>query len=138
LLKHGRHFRLDSGAKVVVGRNEAENKRLDELAREDDVLCKPVEVMGPVAVLRSKKKTKKDIEIAARIAARYSDAQAGKPVKLDCAGKTLSVKPYMDEDFAAWRVRVQETKPEEPAAGPAAEAPKKRRGKPAKRSAVER
>ena len=138
LLKHGRHFRLDSGAKVVVGRNESENKRLDELAREDDVLCKPVEVMGPVAILRSKKKTKKDIEIAARIAARYSDAQAGKSVKFDCAGKTLSVKPYKDEDFAAWRVRVQETKPEEPAAGPAAEAPKKRRGKPAKRSAVER
>jgi len=57
LLKYGRHFRLDSGAKVVVGRNESENKRLEALAREDDVLCKPVEVMGPVAILRSQKRS---------------------------------------------------------------------------------
>ncbi len=132
LLKYGRHFRLDSGAKVVVGRNEAENKRLGELAREDDVICKPVDDMGPVAILRSKKKTKKDTEIAARISARYSDATAGQSVKLDCAGKVLSVKPYKDEDFVAWRVRVQETEPTEPESAPAAEVPKRKRGKAAK------
>jgi tRNA-specific 2-thiouridylase len=129
LLKYGRHFRLDSGAKVVVGRNEAENKRLEELARADDVLCRPAEVMGPVAILRSRKKTKKDTEIAARICARYSDAPAGKPTGLVCAGKKVSVKPYKDEDFAAWRVQVQESKTAEPAPEPAAQTPKKRRGK---------
>ena len=132
LLKHGRHFRLESGAKVVVGRNEAENKRLEELAREDDIVCKPVEVMGPVAILRSQKKTKKDTEIAARICARYSDAPAGKAVKLTCGGKSVSVKPYKDEDFAAWRVQVQVSRPSEPAPAPVAEAPKKRRGKASK------
>jgi len=135
LLKHGRHFRLDSGAKVVVGRNESENKRLEELAREDDILCRPAEVMGPVAILRSKKKTKKDTEIAARITARYSDTPVGKPVKLECAGKTLSVKPYKDEDFAAWRVQAQETKSAEPAPKPEAETRKKRRGKRGEKSA---
>ena len=129
LLKYGRHFRLDSGAKVVVGRNEAENKRLEALAREDDTLCKPVEVMGPVAILRSRKKTKKDTEIAARITARYSDVPAGKSVKFECAGKSLSVKPYKDEDFAAWRVQAQESKTAEPMAAPVAANPRKRRGK---------
>ena len=131
LLKYGRHFRLDSGAKVVVGRNEAENKRLEGLAREDDVLCKPVEVMGPVAILRSQKKTKKDTEIAARITARYSDTPAGKSVKLECAGKTLSVKPYKDEDLVAWRVQAQQTKSSEPVpvSEPAPETEKKHRGK---------
>ncbi len=118
LLKHGRHFRLDSGAKVVVGRNESENRRLEQLAREDDILCKPVDVMGPVTILRSHKKTKKDTEIAARMTARYSDAPAGKAVKIECAGKALSVKPYKDEDFAGWRVQAQETKPAEPAPKP--------------------
>jgi tRNA-specific 2-thiouridylase len=132
LLKYGRHFRLESGAKVVVGRNEAENKKLEELARADDVLCKPAEVMGPVAILQSRKKTKKDTEIAARICARYSDAPAGKPTKLVCAGKTVSVKPYKDEDFAAWRVQVQEPKTAEPAPAPSAKKAKKRRGKAAK------
>lgn len=132
LLKHGRHFRLDSGAKVVVGRNEAENKRLEALVRPDDVLCKPVEVMGPVAILRSLKKTKKDTDIAARMAARYSDVPAGKSAKIECAGKSLSVKPYKDGDLAAWRVQVQESKIAEPVPEPVAEPPKKRRGKAAK------
>ena len=90
-----------------------------------------LEVMGPVAILRSKKKTKKDIEIAARIAARYSDVPAGKAMKLKCAGKALSVKPYKDEDFAAWRVQAQETKSAEPVAEPkpATETARKHRGK---------
>ena len=97
-------------------------------------MCKPVDVMGPVAILRSQKKTKKDTEIAARICARYSDAPAGKPVKLTCAGKTVSVKPYKDEDFVAWRVQVQDSKKVEPAPAPApaAEAPKKKRGRASK------
>jgi tRNA U34 2-thiouridine synthase MnmA/TrmU len=110
LLKYGRHFRLESGAKAVIGRNEAENNRLEQLAREEDLVCKPAEVMGPVAVLRSKKKTKKDTEITARMCARYSDAPAGKAVKILCGGKGVSVKPYEDEDFVAWRVQVIETK----------------------------
>ncbi len=130
LLKHGRHFRLDSGAKVVVGRNESENKRLAELARPDDCLCGPAEVMGPVAILRSPKKTtKKDTEIAARITARYSDAPVGKSVKINCAGKVLSVKAYKDEDFAAWRVRAQDSKAAKPAQAAAAKTPEKQHGK---------
>ena len=38
LLKYGRHFRLDSGAKVVVGRNEEENKALLKFFGKDDIL----------------------------------------------------------------------------------------------------
>ncbi len=85
--------------------------------------------MGPVAILRSQKKTKKDTEIAARITARYSDAPAGKPVKVECAGRGLSVKAYKDEDFAAWRVRVQETKVAKPDPAAAAKTSEKKRGK---------
>jgi tRNA-specific 2-thiouridylase len=129
LLKYGRHFRLDSGAKVVVGRNESENKRLEELAGPEDYVCKPAEVMGPVAILRSQKKTKKDTEIAARMIARYSDAPAGKPVKVECAGRVLSVKPYKDEDFAAWRVSVQDANTVKPTPAAAEKTPEKQRGK---------
>ncbi len=105
LLRHGRHFRLDSGAKVVVGRNEAENAEIEKLARETDVVCRPVSVMGPVVLYRAAKVTKKDTEIAARLCARYSDAPPGKPVKIACADRELSVKPFADEDIAAWRVK---------------------------------
>ena len=115
LLKVGRHFRLDSGAKVVIGRNEQENRTLEALARPEDVVCKPVEVMGPSVLLRAKKQTKKDSEIAVRIGARFSDAPDGKAVKFACGDKTVSVKPYADEDMTAWRVQyVEPPKPEPP------------------------
>ncbi|MCK4272394.1 tRNA 4-thiouridine(8) synthase ThiI, partial [bacterium] len=38
LLKVGRHLRLDDGFKMVVGRNQSENKRLGELCAPDDLL----------------------------------------------------------------------------------------------------
>ncbi|MEO0080354.1 MAG: hypothetical protein ABIK44_06745, partial [candidate division WOR-3 bacterium] len=108
MLKLGRHFRLASGAKVVVGRNETENRQLEGLAGAGDLVCRPVSVVGPVVILRSKKRTKKDTEIAARICARYSDSQPGKTVKVLCGEQELSVKPYKDEEIAAWFVKVAE------------------------------
>ncbi len=104
LLRCGRHFRLDSGAKVVVGRNERENGRLEELATDGDLVCRPVDVMGPVAVLRAKRKTKKDTEIAARICARYSDGEKKRAVKVDCGGKELKARPSAAKDIERWRV----------------------------------
>ncbi|MBM3315241.1 DUF814 domain-containing protein [candidate division WOR-3 bacterium] len=119
LLKHGRHFRLESGAKVVVGRNKAENAVIEGLATADDLLCRPQEVMGPVVVLRAKKKTKKDTDIAARICARYSDSEPGESVKVVCGDKVLSVRPWSDGDIEPLRVQVP---PEEPATAAAVEA----------------
>jgi len=109
LLKHGRHFRLESGARVVVGRNEFENARLEQLVREKDVLCRPLEVAGPVALLRSGRITKKDIETCARICARYCDSDSGKSVKFVTAGKEFSVKALPDTELARWRVRAPDS-----------------------------
>ena len=108
LMRLGRHFRLESGAKVIVGRNEKENKAIEGLAQPEDTILRPTEVMGPVAILRSAKKTKKDTEIAARITARYSDGAEGKAVKVDAGGKVLSIKAYADADIESWRIKAGE------------------------------
>lgn len=50
ILKTGRHFRFN-GSKVVVGRDEGENKRLKALAGPADLVVEPVEFPGPVAVV---------------------------------------------------------------------------------------
>ena len=74
LLKYGRHFRLSSGSKVIVGRNEKENsiilafKDLSSICLEADI------VPGPITLLlRSTGKT--DLENAASICLRYSDCE---------------------------------------------------------------
>lgn len=53
LLKIGRHFRLNDKAKLIVGRNEKENERILNLARENDYLFMPTEELaGPTSLGR--------------------------------------------------------------------------------------
>jgi len=72
LLKLGRHFRLLPRSKLIVGRNEEENKKLLNLAQEDDILFRPQYVKGPVGLGRLDF-DEKTIFLASQIIARYSD-----------------------------------------------------------------
>lgn len=74
LLKYGRHFRLKSGAKVVVGRDEEENKILPRFFHKNDILMEVTNVGSPLVLLK-KSKDKMDIKEAANLCVRYSDAE---------------------------------------------------------------
>jgi len=52
LLKYGRHF-LEDGIKIIVGREEEENKKIERLKREDDVIIKMKNYPGPTTLIRS-------------------------------------------------------------------------------------
>jgi len=71
LLKVGRHFRLSPEAKAVVGRRQGENEFLLRF-REGRTFLKVTSHPGPTALLDGKV-TPQEIELVARIAARYSD-----------------------------------------------------------------
>ena len=81
LLRPGRHFRLAGGRKVVVGRNEAENGRIEELGEENDTVLVPRGVPGPTALIPGGGNAEEIVE-AARILARYSDAKEGEKVRV--------------------------------------------------------
>jgi tRNA U34 2-thiouridine synthase MnmA/TrmU len=72
LLKYGRHFRLKSGAKVIVGRNEEENKFLEGFFGKDDILLEVIDIGSPI-VLFKKSNHKNDLREAAVLCVRYSD-----------------------------------------------------------------
>lgn len=74
LLKVGRHFRLGE-SKIIVGRNEAENKVLTLKKARNDYYFEVPDVSGPTTVLQGLK-TKKAIELAAALTAFYSDAKS--------------------------------------------------------------
>ncbi|HUU57839.1 MAG TPA: hypothetical protein VMW93_10885 [bacterium] len=76
LLKLGRQFRLPSGAKAVVGRNEGENERLLEYLDEDAAAFEVEGVGSPVTLLRPARR--EDWPRAAALTLRYSDARARK------------------------------------------------------------
>jgi tRNA U34 2-thiouridine synthase MnmA/TrmU len=76
LLKYGRHLRLPQGSRLVVGRIHADNVRLRELARPEDIIMKVNEVPGPTALLPGRASLA-EVEAAAAVVAAYSDAVTG-------------------------------------------------------------
>lgn len=86
LLKVGRHFRLQGGAKLVVGRNEEENQQIERLTRNEDVLMSPEDVMGPNSLLRGAGRTDDDTAVAANITSAYCDGHD--PVTILCKAGT--------------------------------------------------
>jgi tRNA-specific 2-thiouridylase len=73
LLRLGRHFRLNEN-KIIVGRNENENKTLVAGKAGNDYVFEVPDIAGPITLLQGKK-TKKAVAAAAGLTAFYSDAK---------------------------------------------------------------
>jgi tRNA U34 2-thiouridine synthase MnmA/TrmU len=77
LLKHGRHFRLDSRSKLVVGRNKAENKRIMDLYDpQTHIRLRCSHLPGPDALIFGQA-DEAALHLAARITSGYTKASAG-------------------------------------------------------------
>ncbi len=86
LLHFGRHFRLKSGAKLVVGRDEKENQIIESLAEENDLLIEGVGFGSPIALLKNSKNPE-DIDISSSICVRYSKKREDKSAKVSVRTK---------------------------------------------------
>jgi tRNA-specific 2-thiouridylase len=75
LLKVGRHFRFGKN-KIVVGRNEAENKILTAQKAQNDYYFEVPNIGSPITILQGAK-TKNAIKTAAALTAFYSDVKSG-------------------------------------------------------------
>jgi tRNA-specific 2-thiouridylase len=104
LLSVGRQFRLSDRAKLVVGRNHAENELLFRLKPDDAVFMKTVDHKGPVAVL-SGAADASDIETAARIVSRYSDSPEGEEVVVQIWSDGESVREVAVVPFGTREAR---------------------------------
>jgi tRNA U34 2-thiouridine synthase MnmA/TrmU len=74
LLRAGRHFRMSSSCKVIVGRDEKDNDRIESIAGDDDYIL-TVENFGSPITLLTGNNSERFINTAASICARYSDAR---------------------------------------------------------------
>jgi tRNA-specific 2-thiouridylase len=78
LLRLGRHFRLGKN-KIIVGRNETDNKLLSAQKKPSDYRFELPDIVGPVTILQGPK-TPQAIEAAAKLTAYYSDAKTTQAV----------------------------------------------------------
>lgn len=75
LLKVGRHFRLDEHTKAVVGRDEAENQRLEVFVHDGDALLRLAgDMPGPLCLVRGEL-SDENLRAAAGLVARFSKAK---------------------------------------------------------------
>lgn len=75
LLRYGRHFRLDSRLKAIVGRDEGDNAYLEGYAELYDLILKVEDIPGPVGLVPYTA-SEDQIRRVAAICARYSDSPA--------------------------------------------------------------
>jgi len=105
LLKVGRHFRLGSN-KIIVGRNEVENKSLLSLKALADYYFEVPNWGSPITILQGRKSSEA-IRTAASLTARYSDAEE-ESVRVayctDGSRRTLTVTPLPNEDVDRLRI----------------------------------
>jgi tRNA-uridine 2-sulfurtransferase len=73
LLRLGRHFRKGEN-KIIVGRNESENKALAAGKAKSDYVFEVPDVAGPITLLQGRK-SRRAVDLAAGLTALYSDAK---------------------------------------------------------------
>lgn len=83
LLKVGRHVRLSPQAKAIIGRSEAENKKLVTLFQEGDFCLEMADCPGPLTIVRGRA-DEEVLKQAAALTVRYSKARNRRGVEVDC------------------------------------------------------
>ncbi len=105
-LRIGRHFRLTDNLKIIVGRDEEENNRIESLAKERHPLFVPENFMGPVCMALGKL-NKRSKEVIPQIMLHYAHAEVEKTVRLHLNGKeeTLTAsKPVTHQALEELRI----------------------------------
>jgi tRNA-specific 2-thiouridylase len=107
LLRLGRHFRLEPGVRLVVGRDERDNAAIEAQATGADVLLNFEAIPGPSALIVGGASDEL-VRQAASVCARYADAPAGRAVCVEVrrgeARSRIEVVPVEDERSRGWMI----------------------------------
>ena len=74
LLKVGRHIRINSVTKIIVGRNKRDNLVIQNLSRDGDSILKMKDFPGPIVLIPYGCDNEETLRCAAAICVLYSDA----------------------------------------------------------------
>lgn len=100
LLRVGRHFRLSDHARVIVGRNEQDNEKLRQFAKEGHYMLEALGTGSPITLLISANGDG-NLKDAAALTARYCGLRNESEVEITCInendGRTFRVPPADNE-----------------------------------------
>lgn len=99
LLKCGRHLRLPNGAKLVIGRNEADNLALEKLQLSKYNMIDLHGLTGPAGCLHVNA-TKEDTKLAIELILAYTRAEKNKQHPVTIGSKTYHEVPLPSKEAA--------------------------------------
>lgn len=99
ILKYGRQFRLPDGAKLIIGRNQKDNEKIEAIknSKFQPLLLK--DVVGPISLL-SKNSTKSDLKLACKLALTYSRAEVEREYCLNFKDRELKESRFESKEIA--------------------------------------
>ena len=97
VMKYGRHFRLENGAKLVIGRNQEENERLQNVVNDKYYHVKTVGVPGPHALL-SKSATQEDQDVATQAVLTYCKTSVEESYVVSYDGEEVTSSPFASRE----------------------------------------
>ena len=106
LLRLGRHYRIGEN-KIVVGRNDRENKQNMTMAQSGDIIISPKVCMGPTTIIHNcagQHILNDIIEMAAQITLCYTDCDTDQCEFLIGDDKVITVHRLPREAFAMYRL----------------------------------
>ncbi|MFA6384048.1 MAG: tRNA 4-thiouridine(8) synthase ThiI [Candidatus Omnitrophota bacterium] len=110
LLKRGRHYRVGADGRLIVGRDERDNRAIEQLAQPGDfIFCPSEEIAGPTALGRGIG-SDEDIAACCGIVCRYCDlngkpdtAIAYGPAGSECRYSRVAA-PFTEEELVKIRI----------------------------------
>jgi len=107
LLAIGRHFRIGSGEKIIVGRDQTDNEKLLAIKNDGDVILDVIDYPSPIAMIPNGG-SEEAIMIAGSIIALYSDAPKNDKIKVIYYYKDKSniilVSPFPKDEIDKIRI----------------------------------
>lgn len=109
LLKYGRHFRIDEHTKVIVGRDERENREIRSARKDNDFIVRLRKCASPDLLFRGDA-GKENIKKAAALVASYSRQKNAGNAEISVWGtgrrcrEVISVKPLASEEVERMRI----------------------------------
>jgi len=108
VIKWGRLFHLPGGSILILGRNRADNERIENLSDDQDVLLRVADHPGPLGLLIAPPDPGDDLNLAADLVLAYSDASAAVSAKVDWrignSGGVLHLTKQKKEGFGIYQV----------------------------------
>jgi tRNA-specific 2-thiouridylase len=96
VIKYGRQLRLPEGAKLVVGRDEYDNEKIEAVNNDKYVHISTLDMPGPHSLL-SRNASAADRELAIRLVLTYSRTQPNESYTIAIDGEKVTAQPFEDK-----------------------------------------